>query len=375
MDSMMKSLAWDGTVPNRNPSNEVLSMFDEAVIVAIPGDLHLTEPGLPNHRAAERVVEEINQCIRPDFVQFIGDNVQDATEEQLHLFDELRGRLSMPHFALVGDHDVKDDPEASGFRAHVGPTYGSTSLRGFRFIRLDTQQARPLGISAGQIDWFRAEVDAAIAAGERVVIFQHNFPYQIWETFDGPGIDDWRAIVQTRRITAIVCGHTHYGQVVNDGRNACVATRSIGDPEGGPAGYTLAVLRGDDLAIAFRSIEDQGPIAMVLHPRESILATAPSHVVRGLDRIVVRAWSTSALEQVRARVDAGPWILLEAAGKEWSAPLDGGRLSKGEHDLHVEVRDQDGGLATQTIRFVVDSTGRYTAVPRAEPRVEQTAFC
>lgn len=350
-------------------------MSDEAVIVAIPGDLHLTEPGLPNHRAAERVMEEINQCIGPDFVQFIGDNVQDATEEQFRLFDELRGRLAMPHFALVGDHDVKDDPNASGFRAHVGPTYGSTALRGFRFIRLDTQQARPLGISAQQVDWFRAEVDAAIEAGERVVIFQHNFPYQIWETFDGPGIDDWRAIVQTRRIAVIVCGHTHYGQVANDGRNACVATRSIGDPEGGPPGYTLAAFRGEDLAIVFRSIEDRGPIAMVLHPRESILATGPSHVVRGPDRIVVRAWAASAVDRVRARVDAGPWILLEPEGPEWSARLDGGSLSKGEHDLLVEVQGEEGGLAARTIRFVVDTTGRYTAVPRAEPRVEQTAFC
>ena len=26
----------------------------------------------------------------------------------------------------------------------------------------------------------------------RVVIFQHHYPYQVWEDFDGPGIDTWR---------------------------------------------------------------------------------------------------------------------------------------------------------------------------------------
>jgi hypothetical protein len=124
---------------------------------------------------------------------------------------------------------VKGDPKARGFRAHVGETSGAFSLRGFRFIRLDTQEARPLRLLPEQIDWFRSEVDAALAAGERVVIFQHNYPYQIWEDFAGPGIDDWRAIVQTRRITAIVCGHTHYGQVANDGRNVALAHANQGD--------------------------------------------------------------------------------------------------------------------------------------------------
>lgn len=353
-------------------------MSDDPVVVVVPGDLHLTEPGLENHRVAHRVVDEIDRLIRPDFVQFIGDNVQDATEPQFRLFDELRGRLAVPHFALVGDHDVKDDPEARGFRTHVGETFGSTVLRGYRFIRLDTQQARPLGISREQAGWFRSEVDAASAAGERIVIFQHNYPYQIWEDFDGPGIDEWRATVQTRRIAAIVCGHTHYWQLANDGRNIAVATRSIGDPEGGPPGYALACFHGEDLAVAYRSVEDPGPIALVTHPRESILATGPAHVVKGPDRIRVRTWSEATVRTVRGRVDDGPWIALEVdelVGSCWSAPLHGDRLCKGEHTLEVEVCDEEDGVGLRLIRFAVDPTGRYTPVPRVEPWVAETAFC
>ncbi len=133
----------------------------------------------------------------------------------------------------MGDHDVHDDPEATGFRRFVGETHGATSLRGFRFVRLDTQEARPLGLSPDQIAWFLHQVDSALAVGERVIVFQHNYPYQIWEDFAGPGIDDWREVVQTRRIAAIISGHTHYLQTANDGRNVAIAVRSIGDPEGG----------------------------------------------------------------------------------------------------------------------------------------------
>ena len=108
-----------------------MTTLDTPVVIVVPGDLHLTEPDLENVRAAHWMVGEVNDLIRPDFVQFIGDNVQDATEAQFRLFDDLRGRLQVPHFALVGDHDVKGDPEAAGFREHVGEPYGRSRCGGF----------------------------------------------------------------------------------------------------------------------------------------------------------------------------------------------------------------------------------------------------
>jgi 3',5'-cyclic AMP phosphodiesterase CpdA len=351
-------------------------MSDDPVIVVVPGDLHLTEPGLENVRVARWVVDEVNGLIRPDFVQFIGDNVQDATETQFHLFDSIRDRLRVPHFALVGDHDVKDDPSASGFRRYVGAPFGASSFGGFRFIRLNTQESRPVGLSTEQVAWFRAEVDTALARGERIVVFQHNYPYQIWENFDGPGIDDWRALVQTRRIEAIVCGHTHYGQVANDGRNVAVATRSIGDPEGGPPGYTLLHLQGDDLALAYRSVDDTGPLVLITHPRERLLATQPAHIVRGPDQVTVRVWSEEGLTSVCYRIDGASWCDLEPTPSgQWSGPLAGHRLTKGEHALEVLAIARDGTQGSQSIHFMVDLTGRYTAVPEVRPRVERTEFC
>ncbi len=348
----------------------------DALTFVVPGDLHLTEPGLENHRVALRVIDEVNALIRPDFVQFIGDNVQDATEGQFRLFDDLRRRLVCPHFALVGDHDVNGDPKARGFRARFGTTFGSSSLRGFRLLRLDTQQSSPMGLSAEQVDWLRREVDAAAAGGERAVIFQHNYPYQIWEDFAGPGVDEWRAVVQSRPIQAIVCGHTHYLQFANDGRNVVVAARSIGDPEGGPPGYLIGHLRGEELAFVYRSPGEGGPIVLVTHPREALLATGPAHVVSGADEVRVRIWSASPVAEVRGRIDGGDWFLLgPREGGEWSGPVPGGELEKGEHALAIEATDREGGRGTHRGDFAVDPTGRYTAVPAVRPRVTSTAFC
>ena len=353
-----------------------MAMSEGPITVVIPGDLHLTEPDLENHRVAHWVVDEVNGLIRPDFVQFIGDNVQDATDEQFQLFNEIRDRLQVPHFSLVGDHDVKGDPTAAGFRRHIGATYGSMSLRGFRFIRLNTQESRPVGLSAEQIAWFRGEIDSAIAKEERVVIFQHNYPYQIWENFDGPCIDAWRAIVQSRRVEVIVCGHTHYWQIANDGRNVAIATRSIGDPEGGPPGYAILYVHGDDLAGTYRTIEDRGPIVLITHPRERILATRPGHVVSGADRVVARIWSDTLPSSVHYRIDSDFCGELQAQDDEtWSGPLEGTRLAKGEHVLEVTVRCRSGAETSERIGFIVDPTGRFTAVPEARPMVHSTAFC
>jgi hypothetical protein len=165
------------------------------VVCMIPGDLHLTEAGLSNHKTAIWAVEQANDFIRPDFVQFIGDNVQDATDEQFDLFRALAGMINCPWHALVGDHDAQGDPLASAFRDRVGDPYGSLRLHGFRFLRLNTQEGRAVGLSDTQLDWFRSEVDAAMAAEERTVVFQHNYPYQIRENYAlwSIALQDWIA--------------------------------------------------------------------------------------------------------------------------------------------------------------------------------------
>jgi hypothetical protein len=344
-----------------------------AVVFVWPGDLHLTQPQAENHLAAQRLLDEVGTLIRPDFVQFAGDNAQHARDEEFAMFNALRQRVACPTHSLVGDHDVHHDPFAQGYRQHVGETYGAFSLNGFRFIKLNTMEFRPLGIGRQQALWFRYEVEAALDRGEQVVIFQHHYPYQVWEDFDGPGIDTWREIVQTRRITAIFAGHTHYGQISNDGRNVSIATRSIGEPEGGAAGYSVVVLNGSDLAIKSRSVEDSGPMVMITHPRESLLALTGKHIVCGPDRVRARVWSTEAVSGVEARIDTGDWFKLEFNGVDWDGPLPADRLAKGEHFLEVRLTDNHG--ASDRIGFFADRTGRFTAAPKSRPDVSGTKFC
>ena len=346
------------------------------VTIVVPGDLHLTARERQNYETALCVVKEVNELIQPDFVQFIGDNVQDATEDQFRLFGEIAALLDVPHFALVGDHDVCRDPQATMFRHFIGDPRGSTVLRGFRFVRLNTLDIPRLGFSDEQLVWLNDEFETAARQEERVVLFQHHYPYKVCEDFSGPGIDRWRGLIAAHRPVAIVCGHTHYGQIANDGNNIAIAARSIGDPEGGAPGYLVMHLHDSDFAVTYRTVDDEGPVVLITHPRELPLATEARHIILGDDELRVRVWPNASVAQVTGYLDEGPrFNLLPGTDGYWAAPLDCTGRPKGEHSIRVEARLKDGKCGEHKINFFLDRTGRFTAVPSAWPRVSTTAFC
>jgi 3',5'-cyclic-AMP phosphodiesterase len=351
-------------------------MNPKPVVFVWPGDLHLESEDRPNYKTALWMADEVNDLIRPDFVQFAGDNVQHARENEWALFKNVTEKLQAPWHALVGDHDAHHDPGCHSYQKNVGPTYLAYTVNGYRFICLNTMQFRPLGLTDEQVIWFRYEVDAALARGERVVVFQHHYPFQVWEDFDGPGIARWREIVQTLPITGLFAGHTHYGQIANDGHNVYVATRSIGDPEGGPAGYAVVFLDGEDLALTYRSVEDKGPVVLITSPRRAVLATKSAHIVPGPVEARVRAWSKTRFVSAKARIDDGEWQDLQDRGDmTWSFPVPGDTLAKGEHLLEVRLRNADNEEGSDRIIFVSDLSGRFNPYPIVEPIVRETKFC
>ncbi|CAN5534906.1 hypothetical protein BH20VER3_BH20VER3_07710 [soil metagenome] len=342
-----------------------------------PGDLHLESADRPNYQTALWMADEVNQLVHPDFVQFAGDNVQHAKESEWKLMKNVTSKLQMPFHALVGDHDAHHDPGCRAYQARLGPTYHAFTVGGYRFICLNTMQFRPLGMTDEQVIWFRYEADAALARGERVVVFQHHYPFQVWEDFGNqPGMASWREVMQTRPITALFAGHTHYGQIANDGRNIYVATRSIGDPEGGAGGYAIVHLDDEDVALTYRTVEDRGPIALITHPRRAIMATNAAHIVTGPAECRIRGWSAHPIKSAQARIDEGEWNSLRTVGEmTWSFPIPGDTLSKGEHVLEVRLSDDQKVEGTDRITFVCDLSGRYNAYPMVEPVVKETKFC
>ncbi|MDT5123172.1 MAG: hypothetical protein QOC96_2654 [Acidobacteriota bacterium] len=351
-------------------------MSTKPVTFVWSGDLHLETDDRPNYQTAMWMVDEVNELIKPDFVQFPGDNVQHARDPEWELFKNVTGKLKMPFHALVGDHDAHHDPGCHSYQARLGATYKAFTVGDYRFICLNTNQYHPVGMSDEQVIWFRYEVDAALARKERVIVFQHHYPFKVCEHFAGPGLEEWRQVIQTRPITAVFTGHTHYGQMANDGHNVYITTRSIGDPEGGAAGYAIVQLDDEDIAITHRSRESKGPVALITHPRRLILSTKPEHIVTGPTECRVRGWSAAPITSAQSRIDDGTWSdMRETDEMMWSFSIPGDKLSKGEHTLEVRLIDQNGDEGTDRIIFACDLSGRFTAYPMVEPVVKGTNYC
>jgi 3',5'-cyclic-AMP phosphodiesterase len=352
-------------------------MPHDTVTFVWPGDLHLDVAGRDNHTTALWMADEVSSLIKPDFVQFAGDNVQHARDSEWALFAEVTSRLSVPWHALVGDHDAHHDPGCHAYQARIGATYKSYAVGGIRFICLNSMQSKPLGMTVEQVLWFRFEVDAAVQRGERVVVFQHHYPFQIWEDFsNAPGMAMWRKVLQTRPIAAVFSGHTHYGQMANDGRNVYVATRSIGEPEGGPAGYAVVTIDDDTLAVVYRSVEDRGPVVQITSPRRLILATSSQHIVTGPSEAKVRLWSHTTVVSVEGRIDDGGWVSYTPdRDGTWRGAIGGEALTKGQHTLEVRATDDAGATGNDTLAFMSDITGRFNPVPAVDPVVIATKFC
>lgn len=71
-------------------------MTSDPVVFVWPGDLHLEFEDRPNYKTALWMADEVNDLIRPDFVQFAGDNVQHAREPEWALFQNVTDKLKVP---------------------------------------------------------------------------------------------------------------------------------------------------------------------------------------------------------------------------------------------------------------------------------------
>lgn len=146
------------------------------------------------HRSPElmrRFVGEMNQNIKPDFVVFLGDMIQDMTlEEDLEHYRlgmEILGELDAPMFPVVGNHDLIKMTEAQVLDLWklAGPHLEATGAlseerlyyrfqrNGWDFLVLQSHERKDQHIfmDEAQIQWLERELEAC---GERVVVWIHH---------------------------------------------------------------------------------------------------------------------------------------------------------------------------------------------------------
>lgn len=306
------------------------------------GDLHITAGDEENHRDLQRVVA-LAQGLPPgslDFVLLPGDNADDGTPEQFALVRDAVAPLRLPLHILPGDHDFKPR-NLQAFYDTLGAKRlpYAISEKGHRCLFLDVVSAGMGGpdfrLGEDQLAWAEREMGAAELAGEPAAVFMHTYPADLRE-----GADRLSALLARPDVLCVDMGHTHYNELANDGGTILMATRSTGQIEEGPPGFSVAAIDGGGVSWRFKTLEQAWPFVLVTTPVDRRLVTDARQVLEASFVARAKVLGDVPITTTEMRVDDGDWVPMTAVPGEqalWQA-----HVASPGNVVRVRARDAAG---------------------------------
>lgn len=299
------------------------------------GDLHISDEAGRNLHDLRRIVTLANGLPHDavDFVVLPGDNAEDGTETQFGLVRDAVAPLRLPLHILPGDHDFKTKSLDAFHRLLGAPRLPyAITVKGRRCRFLDVVSAGQGGpdfrLDQAQLDWLEREIMAA----EEAVLFMHAYSADLHA-----GADRLCALLGKPQMCCVDMGHTHYNELANDGGTIFMATRSTGQAEEGPPGFSIAVLDGDCLSWRFKTLDHVWPCVVVTQPADRRLVTSPNGT--NGDAFVIRATVLGDAPIMDVEVSV--------AGSHWAGmlpdPHEAGiwQSSQAIWSEHIRVRARD----------------------------------
>jgi len=222
---------------------------------------------------------------------------------------------------------------------------------GYRCLFLDIVSAGRGGpdfrLDPAHLKWLERELAEAQSAGQRSVVFMHAYPADL--RADG---DRFLQSLKNQRVLAVDMGHTHYNELTNDGQIILATTRSTGQVEEGPVGFSVMNLEGDVVSWRFKPLDSAWPFVMITTPADERLVTAATQrdpVVPGEFTVHARAWGAAGITACRCRIDRGDWLPMTATAEpsRWVATC---AAPQRPFELTVEAEDRSGGFDSESIR-------------------------
>jgi 3',5'-cyclic-AMP phosphodiesterase len=191
----------------------------------------------------------------------------------------------------------------------------------------------------------------------------HTYPSEL-----GHSAAEVTRLMRQHRVLMVDMGHTHYNEIANDGHTIYATTRSTGQIEEGPVGFSLANLDGNVVSWKFKPLGDW-PFVMITAPADAAFITdakRANQLLRGTIEVRAKAWGGLAISSARCRVDDGPWRGMSRIGttRLWRYAWESTGVTDGLHRVTVQVRAADGNEASDTISVLTSQAGRYRPPPR-----------
>jgi hypothetical protein len=330
------------------------------------GDLHISGQDEQNHRDLLQLIDEANRYLASGitFALLPGDNADDGEEDQYELVRSALARSRFALHAIAGDHDVAGG-SLDLFRRYLSDApYRSFTLGAYHFVLLNSVaqwQPPDFGLGAEQMAWLQADLKGAVRNDESIVVFLHAYPSE-----HGSDANALRDLLFESGVVLVEMGHTHYNELANDGRTIYAATRSTGQVEEGPPGFSITTIDQGVVSWKFKPM-GEWPLVMITSPSDQRLIvdpSSPAQVVRGSVTVRARVWG-EGVESVAMSVDdavgTGMTRLDECT---WSGEWDSTQTVDGPHAIHVTTKTLNGRTASDRILVCVNQKGRYHSPAR-----------
>jgi Icc protein len=332
------------------------------------GDLHMTRAGEQNHHDLIAIVEEINRAFSGSlaFVYIPGDVADDGSVAAYNVVRGSLDQLKVPWCSIIGDHDVHEKSFTNylSFMAHE--KYYSFVIGQVRFIALNAFDIADPGsfcLLPKQLAWLESGLEDAAKLGQSSVLLLHCYPTDLKQ-----GGDRLRQLVEGPVVRLIDMGHTHYNELANDGRTLYTATRSTGQIEEGPVGFSITNLDGHVVSWRFFPL-DKLPAVMITSPADERFITdvaSENHIAADKFAVRAKAWADTEISSAVATLEGFIVAMSRIPGSNmWQGELERGSLVDGIYTLSVVVTDEGGTTAEDSIRFVLGISA-YRSPKRSE---------
>jgi len=314
------------------------------------GDLHMTKAGEQNHLDLTEIVKEVNRAFAGSvsFVFLPGDVADDGSRAAYAVVRGELDRLNVPWCAIIGDHDVHEKSFANFLEAMSERTHYAFTVGPVRFVAMnafDVPDPESFALSAEQLAWVKRELQAATDAGQSSVLLLHCYPSDL-----KAGGSELMEVLRNFDVRLIDMGHTHYNEIANDGRTLYCATRSTGQIEEGPVGYSVTNIDGD--VVSWRFVElGKLPVVVITSPSDERLQTDRSKTPQGNLRVRAKFWGGAEALRATAYLN-GHSVPMKRIDNSHVWETDVSAPPEGVFSLKVSVEDARGKIASDEIRVV-----------------------
>ena len=322
------------------------------------GDLHMRAAGEQNDLDLQAIVEEVNAAFAGSisFVFLPGDNADHGDLPAYRVVREALDRLQVPWCAIVGDHDV-EQKTFDNFRMFLAEqTHYAFTVGTVRFIALnafDVPEPPSFAVLPKQLVWLEHQLQDATAAGQTKVLLLHCYPSDLKR-----GREELTRLVSHYGVKLIEMGHTHYNELSHDGRTMYAATRSTGQIEEGPVGFSVTNLDGGVVSWRFFELGRLPAVIITSPSDERLMADEAELDSSGNNELRVRAkvWAEAEIARVEAAFGASTVAMQRVSGSNvWETSFSVQEFAPGVYPLRVVLTDTQGNAARDEVRAVIGS--------------------